>query len=225
MLIKLTFFDISVELFKMNSLKKPLPLSNAALTPILRFRQVWHEGAFHSFNPDDIYSLLILQKVTAKRVSYERAYRGWRSGPMINERRSPGRAFYHWLDKHSLSIIWKETDFSTNPLLSSALCPRHDPDDELAQGHSFVIRPQLIQQRKIKLYVQDRDMIKVLSLYSGDEAPLGDLTRNYISQRLLWEKTHTPAPSFLDWLIANGKKVQVGEGDLGFFPQVSFSSS
>lgn len=209
----------------MNALKKTLPHHDPYFTPLIRFRDVWHEGAFHTFSPDDIHSLLILQKITSKQVSYERAFRGWKSAPVLKERRSAGRSFYSWLDKHSLSIIWKDSDFNINPLLSSPLAPRHDEGDELAQGHSFVIRPQMIHGRKIKLYVQDRDMIKILAIHSGEEMPLEDLTKNYIRQRLIWEKTHTLAPSFVDWIMATGKRAIVLEGDLGFFPQVSLSSS
>ncbi|HLT23424.1 MAG TPA: hypothetical protein VKZ84_08270 [Bacteriovoracaceae bacterium] len=199
--------------------------SDDLLNSLIQFKDVWHEGKFHSFNPDDLSALLILQRVTDKQVSYERAFRGWRNSPIAQERRSPGRAFYSWLNKHHLSIIWKYNDFTINPILSSPLAPRHEANDEFAQGHSFVIKPQMIDGRRIKLYVQDQDMIKILNLHIGEPTSLGELTQKYIGQRLKWEKTCMPAPTFLDWIIANGKRPQVVEGELGFFPQVSFSPS
>ena len=201
------------------------PFSSHELTPLIQFKEVWHQGSFHAFNPDDLYALMILQKITSKQVSYERAFRGWKNAPFLHERRSVGRAFYSWLAKHQLSIIWKESDFQINPLLTSALAPRHDQDDELARNHSFVIRPQMVDGRSIKLYVQDQDMIKLLSLHMGEVEPLTSLTRHYITQRLKWEKSLMPAPTFLDWIIATGKRAYVSEGELGFFPQVSLSSS
>lgn len=200
-------------------------LEQDLLTPLIQFKDVWHEGCFHSFTPEDLYALLILQKNSRKKVSYERAFRGWKNSLMINERRSTGRAFYSWLNRHQLSILWKETDFSVNPILTSPLAPRHDEGDELAASHSFVIRPQMVHGKKIKLYVQDRDMIKLLNLHIGDHVPLQELTRAYIGQRIKWEKSLIQAPSFLDWVIAIGKRPLVEEGELGFFPQVSLSSS
>lgn len=201
------------------------PHSSDHFTPLIDFRDVWHQGSFHSFHPEDLYALLILQKHTSKQVSYERAFRGWQNAPMIGERRSVGRAFYSWLAKHQLSVIWKDSDFTINPLLTSPLAPRHDPGDELASNHSFVIRPQMVDGRKIKLYVQDRDMIKLLKLHLGEEEALGELTRSYITQRIKWERSLIPAPSFLDWIIATGKRPHISEGELGFFPQVNLCSS
>lgn len=195
------------------------------LGQLIRFKDVWHEGRYIPFNPDDLYALLILQKHTSKQVSYERAFRGWKNSPFLHEKRSDGRAFYSWLNRHHLSIIWKADDFYVNPILSSPLAPRHDENDELAPGHSFVIRPQMVDGRKIKLYVQDRDMIKILNLHIGEHIPLPELTKRYITQRLEWEKKLVPAPSFLDWIVALGKRPLIEEGELGFFPQVCLSLS
>lgn len=208
----------------MNAFKEQ-PDANDFLSPLIQFKDVWHEGRYHHFMPDDLYALLILQKNTCKKVSYERAFRGWKNSPFIQEKRSSGRAFYSWLNRHKLSIIWRETDFSINPILTSPLAPKHDENDELAASHSFVIRPQMVNGKKIKLYVQDRDMIKLLCLHIGDHVPLEELTCHYIAQRMKWEKSLIPAPSFLDWVIAIGKRPLVREGELGFFPQVCLSSS
>lgn len=208
----------------MNAIKEQI-VDNDFLTPLIHFKDVWHEGRYHHFTPDDLYALLILQKNVSKKVSYDRAFRGWKSSPFIHEKRSTGRAFYSWLNRHKLSIIWKESDFNINPILTSPLAPKHDENDELAASHSFVIRPQMVNGKKVKLYVQDRDMIKLLSLHIGDDVPLEDLTRNYIAQRIKWEKSLIQAPTFLDWVIAIGKRPLIREGELGFFPQVCFSSS
>lgn len=209
----------------MSALKQANILEDYTLSPLVEFKDVWHEGRYHSFNPEDLYALLILQKTSDKQVSYERAFRGWKNSPFPGERRSEGRAFYSWLNKHHLSIIWKESDFYVNPILTSPNAPKHDEGDELAHGHSFVIRPQMVDGRKIKLYVQDRDMIKILNLHLGELTPFEDLTKQYIAQRLKWEKSCIPAPTFLDWMVALGKKPYICEGDLGFFPQVFLSSS
>ena len=190
------------------------------LTPLIQFKDVWHEGRFHSFEPDDLSALLILQKNTEKKVSYVRAFRGWKTSGLQIERRSDGRAFNAWLNKYKLSVLWESGDFIVNPLLSSQKAPRHDPTDELAEGHSFVIRPTMVDGRHIKLYVQDPDMIKLLNLHLGRKVSFSELTRSYIENRLKWQKGNILAPTFLDWIIATGVRPHVEEGELGFFPQI-----
>lgn len=205
--------------------KRYVHFSDDLITPLIHFKDVWHEGRYHSFEPDDLSALLILQKDTPKKVSYTRAIRGWKTSGLQFERRSDGRAFNAWLNKHKLSVLWETTDFEINPLLCSPSSPRHDENDEMARGHSFVIRPAMVDGRKIKLYVQDPDMIKLLNLNAGEEKSFSDLTRSYIANRLKWQKQNILAPTFLDWIIAIGARPHIEEGELGFFPQISFSHS
>lgn len=151
------------------------------------------------------------------KVSLLRAYSGWRHSGSVEERDiGEGRAFFRWLQKHELSILWSEDDFFINPFFASPQSPKHDPSDEFARNLSFAIRPVRVEDRTIKLYVEDRDMISLLHLSYGKEADFLELIKKYVAARFKWEEWRAPAPSFLDWIVTTGKRPVVAEGEIGF---------
>lgn len=153
------------------------------------------------------------------KVSFTRAYRGWRASGYAEEKElGEGRAFLRWLQKHEISIDWKERDFSPHPYFCQKESPRHDPNDEMAQGHSFVVRPVRVGQRNVKLYVQDHDMLSLLSMPYGREEDFLELVMRYVAQRFEWQKWKAPAPPFLDWVVSQGSRPVFRAGQLGFGP-------
>lgn len=192
-------------------------------TPILTFSPVFFDGRLWHPQFGDRNALLILRRNMPKKVSFARAYSGWRAGGSREERElGEGRAFLRWLQRHQLSIAWKHTDFEPHPYFACKDSPIHDPNDEMAQGLSFAIRPVSVQGRNVKLYVQDDDMLALLNLPYGDEMDFLELVMCYVTQRFQWESWRAPAPGFLDWAKGQGKRPVFMPGQLGFSPGVDF---
>lgn len=185
--------------------------------PIVTFTPVWISGKLYQPQFDDRYALLILRRDLPKKVSFKRAYEGWRaSGAREEAELGEGRAFLRWLRKHHLSIDWKKSDFKPHPYFSSVDSPTHDPNDEMAKGLSFAIKPIVVGERKVKLYLRDEDMLRLLSMPYGDDEDFLELVMRYVAQRFEWEKWRAPAPTFLDWMISHGKRPVFGQGQVGF---------
>lgn len=191
--------------------------------PIVIFNPVWAEGQRWYPDPGDRHALTLLKRKTEKKVSFHRAYRGWRaSGAREEAELGEGRAFLRWLQKFDLSIDWKEKDIRVNPFFADKDSPKHDPQDEMAQGLSFAIKPVSVQKRRIKLYIPDQDMISILNTPYGNEEDFLDLVMKYVSQRFEWNEWKAPAPTFLDWLSSQGKRPLFKSGQLGFDPFALF---
>lgn len=187
--------------------------------PIVTFSPVYALGKKWQPNFGDRHALLLLKRKMPKQVSFPRAYNGWRHSGAKEERElGEGRAFLRWLQKHELSIEWKERDFTPHPYFSHPACPKHDPDDEMAQNLSFAIRPVRVEGRTIKLYVEDTDMLSLLSMPYGNEEDFLELVMRYVAQRFQWESWRAPAPHFLDWVTSQGKRPLFSPGQLGFRP-------
>jgi hypothetical protein len=185
-------------------------------SPLITFGPVWAIGRQWIPNFGDKNSLLIMRRQVEKRVSFARAYCGWRnSGAHEEKELGEGRAFLRWLQKHHLSIGWIEKDFSPHPYFSGPDSPKHDKNDEMAKGLSFAIKPILVGEKKVKLYVRDEDVLSLLSLNYGNEVDFLELVKNYVSYRHEWEKWKAPAPLFLDWVVSHGKRPVFGMGQLG----------
>lgn len=185
-------------------------------TPIVTFSRVFAEGRWWIPTPGDRHALLILRRNMPKKVSFTRAYRGWRaSGAREEKELGEGRAFLRWLMKHELAIDWTQRDFEPHPYFSHPSAPRHDKDDELAHSHSFAIRPIQVGERKIKLYVRDDDMLNLLSMPYGNEEDFLELVMKYVTQRFEWETWRAPAPPFLDWVKSLGKRPSFQLGQVG----------
>jgi hypothetical protein len=188
--------------------------------PIVSFTPLWISDRKYQPNFGDRHALLLLKRRTHKQVSFARAYTGWRySGARELHELGEGRAFLRWLQGHNLSIAWKERDFSPHPYFLDPSAPSHAPGDELADGHSFAIRPVHIAGRTIKLYVKDNDILSLLNLPYGKEEDFLTLVMSYITQRFEWERWRAPAPTFLDWVVTHGKRPVFEPGQLGFSPK------
>lgn len=185
--------------------------------PIVTFAPLWAQGKLWQPNFGDQHSLILLRRQKPKKVSFTRAYTGWRASGYREEKElGEGRAFLRWLQKYDLSIEWKEKDFRPHPYFCTPDSPKHDPNDEMAKGLSFAVRPVRVGTRNIKLYVQDRDMVSLLNMPYGDEEDFLELVMRYVAQRFEWESWRAPAPPFLDWIISHGKRPVFLPGQLGF---------
>lgn len=191
-------------------------------TPIVTFAKVYAEYEWWQPNPGDRHALLLLRRQMPKKVSFMRAYRGWRaSGSKEEKEFGEGRAFLRWLQRHELAIDWTPRDFAPHPFFSAPNSPRHDKDDEMAKGLSFAIKPVMVHDRKIKLYVRDDDMLNLLNMPFGREEDFLELVMRYVAQRFEWENWRAPAPLFLDWIKNQGIRPVFQSGQLGFDPMIS----
>jgi hypothetical protein len=201
------------------------PLGPCRPNPILTFAPIWFEGKKWIPHPGDRHALLLLRRQMPKKVSFARAYCGWRaSGAREEFELGEGRAFLRWLQKYQLSIEWKERDFSPHPYFSCTHSPSHDPQDEMAQGLSFAVKPVKVEGRNVKLYVQDHDMLTLLNMPYGREEDFLELVMKYVAQRFEWEAWRAPAPHFVDWVHHQGKRPIFMQGQVGFSPYSFFAS-
>ena len=185
--------------------------------PIVTFASLWAQNTLWSPQFGDRHSLLLLRRQMPKKVSFQRAYTGWRaSGAKEINELGEGRAFLRWLQKHELSVDWKKRDFNPHPYFSQNNCPTHSPNDEMAKGLSFAVRPVNVAGRNVKLYVQDEDMLGLLNMPYGQEEDFLELVMKYVAQRFEWETWRAPAPPFLDWVVSHGKRPVFMPGQLGF---------
>lgn len=185
--------------------------------PIVTFASLWAQNTLWSPQFGDRHSLLLLRRQMPKKVSFQRAYTGWRaSGAKEINELGEGRAFLRWLQKHELSVDWKKRDFNPHPYFSQKNCPTHSSNDEMAKGLSFAVRPVNVAGRNVKLYVQDEDMLSLLNMPYGQEEDFLELVMQYVAQRFEWETWRAPAPPFLDWVVSHGKRPVFMPGQLGF---------
>ena len=185
--------------------------------PIVTFNPIRVQG--HLWHPrfSDKHALILLRKKGPKQIYFPMAYSSWRNSGAIEEKElGEGRAFLRWLQKYDLSIAWRMQDFKPHPYFCQEDSPKHDPQDEMAQGLSFAIRPVHVSGRHVKLYLQDESMLNLLSLPYGNEEDFLELVMKYVSQRFLWESWRAPAPQFIDWVVSQGKRPIFNQGQLGF---------
>jgi hypothetical protein len=185
--------------------------------PVIEFSSIYAEGKHWQPKPGDRTALLLLRRKMPKKVSFTRAYRGWRASGAIEEKElGEGRAFLRWLQRHELSIAWESRDIKLHPYFTQPDAPRHDPSDEMAQGMSFAIAPVEIQGKRVKLYLADEDVLRLIHLNYGHEEDFLALVTEYIGKRHQWQIWKAPAPPFVDWLTTHGKKPFFNPGQLGF---------
>lgn len=184
--------------------------------PIVTFAPVWVFDQKYQPTFGDRHALLLLKRRMPKRVSFARAYSGYRQSGAREERElGEGRAFLRWLQRHELSIAWSSRDLTPHPYFAAPDSPKHDENDELAEGHSFAIKPVIVKGRNVKLYVKDNDLLSLLKMPYGQEEDFLLLVMSYITQRFQWEKWRAPAPPFLDWVVSHGKRPSFRPGQLG----------
>lgn len=199
------------------------PLPAGRPNPLIQFKPVYFEGTLYSPQFGDRTSLLIFNRKMPKKVSFIRAYSGWRaSGARDLLELGEGRAFLRWLQRHELSIAWKRDDFIIHPLFTGKGVPVHDPDDDFAKGLSFALRPVQVQKRKVKLYLQDQDVLSLLRIKSEDEEDFLTLVERYVEMRFHWDTSKRPAPGFLDWVKSMSIRPVIRHGQIGFGPLIDY---
>lgn len=191
-------------------------------SPVFSFSTVYAQGEFHSPQITDRTMLKLLRRDTEKRISLARAYEGWLMGGSPEERElGESRAFYRWLMRYDLSILWHKRDFAPHPYFEHSSTAHH-PQDEFAQGMSFAIAPVEVGERKIKMYLEDDDVIRLLSLKDGAPTDFMELMRAYVLKRLAWRERQTQALSFADWVILEGCRPLFSQGQIGLSLPVHF---
>jgi hypothetical protein len=184
---------------------------------ILQFRPLWLEGRYYTPEFSNSSILYLFKRKLPKSVSFRRAYTGWRaSGAKEEKELGESRAFIRWLHKHHLSVEWSQKDFNLHPVFNHPQSPKHDPDDEMSQELSFAIRPVMINERRIKLYVKDEDILGLINMTHGEDEDFLSLVSRYVTYRLSWEKWRAPAQTFYDWVIAQGRRPLLAPGQIGF---------
>lgn len=190
---------------------------------LVQFKSVYFEGNLYHPSFGDRTTLLILNRKMPKSVSFIRAYSGWRAGGAKDlQELGEGRAFFRWLQRHELGIQWKKDDFTIHPLFTGENIPRHDPNDDFARGLSFALRPVRVQERAVKLYIEDQDVLSLLRLQTGEERDFLSLVEDYVEMRFGREMEMGPAPGFLEWVKSMGKRPLFHQGQMGFSPAVEF---
>lgn len=193
------------------------PHEGCTPSPVMKLRPVQIRGKRYTPQLGDRTILLLLQRKMEKNVSFARAYTGWREGGSREEHElGEGRAFLRWIQRHELGIQWESGDIALHPYFLDEQAPKHDPRDETARGMSFAIAPVEVNGRKIKLYVEDQDMLRIIQRPYGKEEDFLHLVKRYIKERHQWQSWQAPAPSFIDWLTTLGQKPVFSVGQLGF---------
>lgn len=188
-------------------------------SPVMKLRSIQIRGKKYNPNLGDRTILLLLQRKMEKKVSFSRAYTGWREGGSREEHElGEGRAFLRWIQRHELGISWEEGDIALHPYFIDDQAPRHNPQDETAKGMHFAIAPIEVNGRRIKLYVEDQDMLRIIHTPYGRELDFGVLLKKYLMARLKWLEWQAPAPTLMEWLRSTGHKPLFSRGQLGFCP-------
>lgn len=187
--------------------------------PLLTFTPVRINGKLKHPAFTDRTALELFRFKTAETLPFKDAYKKWYlESSWIDRDLGEGRAFLRWLYRHETSIKWKKEDFRLHSYFSYEDSPKHDPDDEMAKGLSFAIRPVEVDRRNVKLYLMDDAVINLMSLPYGDDHDFLDLVKHYVAMRFNWEKWKAPAPTFLDWVKAQAKRPVFMQGQIGFNP-------
>lgn len=165
----------------------------------------------------DKVTLALLKYKTPSKKLFRELYIDWYcEGSWIDRDLGEGRAFFRWLQQSGHSIEWKPQDFKLHSYFTQKNAPKHSPDDELAKGLSFAIKPVDVGERKVKLYLQDECIMNLISMPFGEDKDFIELVKEYIKLRFQWEEWKAPAPTFIDWVKAQAKRPVFSSGQLGF---------
>ena len=185
-------------------------------SPFLTFQPVRINGKFITPKLSDKHGLSLLKMKGGERISFIEAYKDWYLHHQWHDRDlSEGRAFLRYLKTHHKSVRLAQADFTLHPYFTQSSAPKHDPHDELAKEHAFVISPVEVNKRKVKLYVSDEDMLNLISLPFGTDVDFLRLVKSYITLRHEWEKWKAPSPSFLEWVKSQVVRPVFSKGQLG----------
>jgi hypothetical protein len=186
-------------------------------TPLVSFSPIRFNGKVKYFNFTDRQSLELLKYKTDHRMTLREAYGRWPNKSYQHELDlGESRAFIKWLKDHKVSIKWSPQDYSLHQYFNQKNSPTHLKDDEFSLGQSFSISPLVVNKRVIKLYLEDESILNLLSLTFGEEENFFKLIESYILLRFQLVKWNAPAPLFIDWLRASGKRPIFHSGQMGF---------
>lgn len=145
----------------------------------------------------DKHALVLLKRKLPKVMSFSEAYRSWwKSGRRDIEELGEGLSFLKWLKANGLSVAFRRSDFHLHPYFQ----PSGTKDSE----QMFTITPVTVLGRKVKLFVEDEDMIQILHFPYGRDVDFLVAVRKYVAMRFQWELWRAPAPKFVDWLRNSG---------------------
>jgi hypothetical protein len=186
-------------------------------TPLVRFSPLKINSRLKTLTFSDRQSLELLKYKTEKKLPLNEAYKFWLRELSYQEfELGEGRSFIKWLKQKNLSILWTPKDYSLHQYFTSGPSIVHKPNDEFSKGQSFSISPIKVNDRLIKLYLEDESILNLLSLPFGEEENFFKLIESYILLRFQLMKWNAPAPLFIDWLRANGKRPIFHFGQMGF---------
>jgi hypothetical protein len=185
-------------------------------TPLVRFSPIKINSRLRTLVFTDRQSLELLKHKTEMKLPIKEVYRLWLRELSIQDLElGEGRSFLKWLRQKNLSVHWTPQDYSLHEYFNYGPSIVQDPNDEYARGHSFSISPVRVNNKMIKLYLEDESILNLLSLPYGEEENFLKLMENYILLRFQLMKGNAPAPLFIDWVRANGKKPLFFLGQMG----------
>lgn len=186
-------------------------------SPLFTFSPIRINGKLKTPHFTDKITLALLKHKTTGPKYFRDLYVDWYcENSWIDRDLGEGRAFYRWLQKSNQSIEFRPHDFKLHSYFTQENAPKHDPNDEMAKGLSFAIRPVKVGHRNVKLYLQDECMMNLLTMPFGEDEDFLELVKEYVNLRFQWEKWRAPAPPFLDWVKARAKRPVFSSGQLGF---------
>ena len=184
--------------------------------PVFSFNPIRINGKLTRLAFSDQVSFDLMKRRTQNSLPLRDAYLQWmRNHSFHHSDLGEGRAFLHWLSKEKKSISWNQRDIKVHPYFLQD-GPKHQIDDEYAKNLSFAINPVNVMGRRVKLYLEDDSIMRLLSIPLGEEHDFLELVMKYITMRFHREKWHSPAPTFLDWVKILGKRPVFLRGYLGF---------
>lgn len=186
-------------------------------SPLFTFSPVRINGKLKTPHFTDKITLALMKHKTTEKKFFRDLFVEWYcEGSWIDRDLGEGRSFYRWLQRSNQSIEFRPHDFKLHDYFTQSNAPKHDPNDEMAKGLSFAIRPVQVGERNVKLYLQDECMMNLLTMPFGEDEDFLELVKEYVLLRFQWEKWRAPAPPFLDWVKARAKRPVFSSGQLGF---------
>jgi hypothetical protein len=169
--------------------------------PIFSPSPIWINGRHHiPLLSDEIFLKLHFNK-GAKEYYFKQAYKDWYlKSPHDQIKFRSDHSFLKYIHQQKIKIILQKNDFTLHPYFSQVDAPKQDKMDDFSEEHHFIIKPIKIENRLVKLYVKDEDIIRMMKIPYGRDYDFLELAKRYIALRWEWEKCHAPAPTFLEWI-------------------------
>jgi hypothetical protein len=173
--------------------------------PLFEFNPfiLWGKKIELKFSDKVCFKLLSTKE--PRSLSIKDLYREWiKSNPRAHHSIGEGRSLLEWMKRNGLSVKWKKSDLSFHPYFDQT--NSFTFKDEYSEDHAFSIPPIEACGRRVKLYVKDEDVLRLLHLPEGEHVDFLELVRGYVMFRIERETWHGPIHSFVDWVSFSGKK-------------------